>query len=69
MNDKRIKHKQAVRNLMSAYTTIGIGGIIGAEISGIRPLPRNLDKPPIGQRNKKCVGCGHKKKKCSCRKD
>jgi len=35
-----------------------------------RRFPRKLNKkrilPPLGLRNKKCLECGHKNKKCTC---
>jgi DTW domain-containing protein YfiP len=27
---------------------------------------RQVEYPPIGMSNKKCPGCGHKNKKCTC---
>ncbi|KKL58937.1 hypothetical protein LCGC14_2220320, partial [marine sediment metagenome] len=40
-------------------------GIVGTVIPQQRK-GKKLTLPPIGLRNKKCLGCGHKNKKCTC---
>lgn len=59
---QRIEHLRAAMELMAGGPILQKPPIRRQTIESKRT---NL--PPIGSRNKKCSGCGHKNKKCTCK--
>ena len=41
-------------------------GMLGQNIPQFKSNPTPINPVKVGDRNKKCQGCGHKNKKCTC---